>query len=81
MWYLLVPPYIGLAKFDARAPLARWYEVADFRSLSDCQRYRASTLNEHHQQLTIDPSGSRAYIQLFTDSECISSNDSRRAGN
>jgi hypothetical protein len=81
VWYLLTPPYVGPQKFDANAPLAKWYEAVDFESLADCQRYRAGTIRRYQKQLDKDPSGSRANVELFTASQCVSSDDSRRPGN
>jgi len=80
-WYLLTPPYVGLQKFDAKAPLSKWYEAVDFESLADCQRYRAGTIKQYQQRLKDDPSGSRANIDLFQQSQCVSSDDPRRTGN
>jgi len=79
-WYLLTPPYVGLNKFDAKAPLSKWYEAVDFESLSDCQRYRAGTIKEYEKRLPEDPTGSRAGIELFTAAKCVSSDDPSRAG-
>jgi hypothetical protein len=81
VWFLLVPPYVALDKFDAGAPLARWYETADFASLADCQRHRADTIKRYQEQLSADPSASRLNVQLFKDSQCVSSDDPRRGGN
>ena len=80
IWCLLVPPYVAVDKFDAQAPLAKWYETADFDSLSDCQRYRADTIKRYQQQLSADP-GSRPYVQVYKESQCVSSDDPRRARN
>jgi hypothetical protein len=81
VWYLLTPPYVGPQKFDANAPLTKWYEAVDFESLADCQRYRAGTIRQYQNQLDKDPSGSRASVELFKASQCISSDDARRTGN
>jgi hypothetical protein len=81
VWWLLVPPYVGLDKFDPKAPLVRWYETAEFDSQSDCQRYRTDTINRYTELSSADPSGSRAHVQLFKESQCVSSDDPRRVGN
>jgi hypothetical protein len=81
VWYLLTPPYVGPQKFDAKAPLSKWYEAVDFDSLSDCQRYRAGTIKQYQERLREDPSGSRANVELFKESQCVSSEDPRRTGN
>ena len=81
VWWLLVPPYVGLDRFDPKAPLVRWYETADFGSQSDCQRYRADAINRYQELSSADPSGSRAHVQLFKESQCVSSDDPRRVGN
>jgi hypothetical protein len=80
VWYLLTPPYVGLQKFDTKAPLSKWYEAVDFESLSDCERYRAGTIKQYEQRIAEDPSGSRASIELFKASRCVSSDDPSRAG-
>jgi len=81
VWYLLTPPYVGPHKFDAKAPLSKWYEAVDFESLADCQRYRAGTIRQYQKRLDKDPSGSRASVELFEASQCVSSDDARRPGN
>jgi hypothetical protein len=78
VWYLLTPPYAGPQKFDANAPLVKWYEAVDFESLADCQRYRAGTIRQYEKRLDKDPSGSRANLELFKASQCVSSDDARR---
>ncbi len=80
VWFLLVPPYVALDKFDAGAPLAKWYETADFASLADCQRHRADVIKRYQEEISADPSVSPANVQLFTKSQCVSSDDPRRAG-
>jgi hypothetical protein len=81
VWYLLIPPYVGVQKFDAKAPLVKWYEALDFESLADCQRYRAGTIKHYEQQLREEPSRSRASVELYQQSQCVSSDDPRRIGN
>ena len=81
VWYLLTPPYVGPHKFDAKAPLSKWYETVDFDSLADCQRYRAGTIKQYQKRLSEDPSDSRAHVELFKESQCVSSDDPRRTGN
>ena len=80
LWYLLTPPYVGLQKFDAKAPLSKWYEAVDFESQSDCERYRAGTIKQYEQRIPQDPSGSRAGIELFKAARCVSSDDPSRSG-
>jgi hypothetical protein len=80
VWYLLTPPYVGPQKFDVKAPLAKWYEAVDFDSLADCQRYRAGSIKQSEDRLREEPSGSRANVELFKESQCVSSDDPRRAG-
>jgi hypothetical protein len=81
VWYLLTPPYVGMQKFDSKAPLSKWYEAVDFDSLADCQRYRAGTIKQYEKRLSADSSSSRANVELFKASQCVSSDDPRRAGN
>ncbi len=81
VWYLLTPPYVGPHKFDAKAPLSKWYEAVDFDSLADCQRYRTGTIKQYQKRLSEDPSDSRANVELFKQSQCVSSVDRRRTGN
>lgn len=81
VWYLLTPPYVGLQKFDTKAPLSKWYEAVDFDSLADCQRYRTGTIKQYEKRLSEDPSSSRANVELYKASQCVSSDDPRRAGN
>jgi hypothetical protein len=77
-WYLLTPPYVAVDKFDAKAPLSKWYEAVDFESQADCERYRAGTIKQYEKKLQEDPSGSRANIELFKASQCVASGDPRR---
>jgi hypothetical protein len=79
-WYLLTPPYVGPDKFDAKAPLSKWYEAVDFESQADCERYRAGTIKQYEKKLTEDPVSSRASIELFKASQCVASGDPRRGG-
>jgi len=81
VWYLLTPPYVGPQKFDAKAPLSKWYEAVDFDSLADCQRYRSGTIKQYEQRIPEDPSSARASVELFKASQCVSSDDPRRSGN
>jgi hypothetical protein len=82
VWYLLTPPYVGPQKFDPKAPLSEWYEAVDFDSLADCQRYRAGTIKHFQQKVREDSStSSRASVELFTNSQCVSADDPRRTGN
>jgi len=80
VWYLLTPPYVGLERFDAKAPLTKWYEAVDFDSLLDCQRYRAGTIKQYEKRLGKEPSSSHANVELFKASQCVSSDDPRRSG-
>ena len=79
-WYLLTPPYVGPQKFDPKAPLAKWYEAVDFDSLADCQRFRAGTIKQYQKRPDGDSSASRANVELFKESQCVSSDDPRRSG-
>jgi len=81
LWYLLTPPYVGPHKFDPRKPLTQWYEAVDFDSLSDCQRYRAGTIEQYQKNLMNLPlSEVRADVLMFQESQCVSSEDPRRKG-
>jgi len=79
-WYLLTPPYVGPNRFDAKAPLSKWYEAIDFDSQVDCEHYRAGTIKQYEKKIRDDPVSSRASIELFKAAQCVSSDDPRRAG-
>jgi len=81
VWFLLVPPWGGLGSFDAKAPLSRWYEAADFGSLTECVQYRSKRIAALEKEAALRNSKVSAQaagtVRLYEQAQCVSENDPR----
>jgi len=81
VWLLLVPPWVGLGSFDAKAQLDRWYQAAEFRSLAECVQYRNSKIVALRSEAARRNSKASAQAagtkRLYEQSRCVSENDLR----
>jgi len=88
-WFLLYPPWSAQNRsLDPSLPLDRWYQVAEFTSLADCEanksrvledmekKARAANRNDVFRQVggNVSPDD-RARMRHFA--QCVSANDSR----
>lgn len=81
VWFLLVPPWVGLGSFDAKAPLSRWYEAAEFVSLKECVQYRTDRIAVLEKEAARRNSKASAEAagteRLYEQAKCVSDKDPR----
>jgi|HubBroStandDraft_5_1064220.scaffolds.fasta_scaffold275618_2 hypothetical protein len=76
-WYLLYPPWSANKNaIDPKLPLARWYEVGTFDSLSDCETQKAKVLEDLDRH-THNPDMNKvvAQLKLRPQARCVAADD------
>ena len=76
-WYLLYPPWsVEKNSIDPGLPLDRWYEVATFDSLADCEAQKIKVLEDVDKH-THNPDLNKvvAQLRLRPQARCVSADD------
>jgi len=77
VWYLMYPPWsTEKHTIDPEAPLNRWYEVATFDSLADCEANKIKVLEDLDKH-NHDPDLEKlvAQLRLRPQARCVSADD------
>ena len=75
-WYLMVPPMTQVSGRPAaltETPLGRWNTSASFGNSKSCIRYQLARVDE--QKRRSDQVGREYWLEVFSNSLCVPSND------
>ena len=76
-WYLLYPPWSpDKHAIDPELPLNRWYEVATFNSVADCEAQKLKVLEDVDKR-THNPDLNKivAQLKLRPQARCVPADD------
>lgn len=82
-WLLLYPPWTAQQKApDPTMPRSRWYQMATFDSLANCEENKIKFLEEiDRKTLYADPDKMTAQERMRHLALCVSASDSRLKSN
>ncbi len=78
VWCLMVPPMTQVSGRPAaltETPLCRWNTSASFGNSKSCIRYQSARIDELERRS--DQVGREYWLEVFTNSVCIASDDPR----